>query len=175
MAAEHREHPTPPSPGHERTLDAAPRRRRPHRDRPAIALNLTAMIDVTFLLLVYFIVATEFKVGEEVYRLDLPERLPAAQQLDPFELDEEPLRIQVLTINAKLDSYRLRLEAAYESPRTFDELYEFLRARRREELYAADHPIIIEPSPYTVWQHALGAFDAAARAKYTNVTLGKPD
>ncbi|MHC4614422.1 MAG: ExbD/TolR family protein, partial [Planctomycetota bacterium] len=47
---------------------AARRRQRQAR----IGLNLTAMIDVVFLLLVYFMAATEFKLGEEIYRLDLP-------------------------------------------------------------------------------------------------------
>ena len=69
------------------------RERRRHR-RPKLALNLTSMIDVTFLLLVYFMVATEFKLGEEVYKLDLPDRQAAQREIDPFELDEEPLQVR---------------------------------------------------------------------------------
>ena len=52
---------------------------RPRRQRARIALNLTAMIDVVFLLLIYFMVATEFKAGEEIFRLDLPERQAASR------------------------------------------------------------------------------------------------
>ena len=43
------------------------------------ALNLTSMIDVVFLLLVYFMVATEFKRAEVIERLDLPNRLGAGK------------------------------------------------------------------------------------------------
>ena len=37
------------------------------RDTKMIGLNLTSMIDVVFLLLVYFMVATEFKTAEESF------------------------------------------------------------------------------------------------------------
>ncbi|MCH2149151.1 MAG: biopolymer transporter ExbD, partial [Phycisphaerales bacterium] len=70
-------------------LDLPPVRRR-DRSAPSIGLNLTSMIDVVFLLLVYFLVATDFKQSEEIYRLDLPERREG-MALDPFELDDEPL------------------------------------------------------------------------------------
>ena len=152
-------------------------RQRRGRSRPRITLNLTAMIDVTFLLLVYFMVATQFRLGEEVYRLDLPERKPSQQQ-NPFELDEEPLRIKVATVGYGLGAYRLRVEGPYRQPATFAELHEFLRdqliaADSPGGLFRDDHPVIIEPTRVTNWQHALEAFNAAARAHYTNVTLGR--
>jgi biopolymer transport protein ExbD len=158
---------------------AWPRRAR-RRVHPRIALNLTAMIDVTFLLLVYFMTATQFKMGEEVYRLDLPERGTARQQRDPFELDAEPLRIRVATIGAGLRAYQLRVEGPYRQPRTFEELHDFLDRRRIDAsstggLFEADHPIIIQPTPATAWQHAMAAFNAAARARFTNVIFGRPD
>ena len=40
----------------------------------AMGLNLTSMIDVVFLLLIYFMVATEFKTAEESFPMDLPMR-----------------------------------------------------------------------------------------------------
>lgn len=153
-------------------------RRRRRLERPRIALNLTAMIDVTFLLLVYFMTATQFRLGEEVYRLDLPERGAAARPSDPFELDTEPLRIKVATLGAGLRAYSLRIEGPYRQPRTFEDLHDFLDERRIDAsaprgLFEPDHPIIIQPTRTTAWQHAMGAFNAAARARYTNVTLGR--
>jgi len=158
---------------------AASARRRRSLERPRIALNLTAMIDVTFLLLVYFMTATQFRLGEEVYRLDLPERGAAARPSDPFELDTEPLRIKVATLGAGLRAYSLRIEGPYRQPRTFEDLHDFLDERRIDAsaprgLFEPDHPIIIQPTRTTAWQHAMGAFNAAARARYTNVTLGRP-
>jgi hypothetical protein len=38
-------------------------------------------------------------------------------------------------------------------------------------MYEPDHPIIIEPSSRTRWEHVVDALNAAARARYTNVTF----
>ncbi len=157
------------------------RRPRPSRvvGQGRIALNLTAMIDVVFLLLIYFMVATEFKLGEEVYRLDLPARAGVAQQRDPFQLDEQPLRIAVASTGPGRSAYRVSLDGPYPQPASFQALYEFLRNRQIGEnatdaLFAPDHPIIIEPSRTTRWDHAIEAFNAPARARYTNVTFAAP-
>ncbi len=154
-------------------------RQRRGRDRPRIGLNLVAMIDVVFLLLMYFMTVTDFKLGEEIYRLDLPQRQPAAQVLDPFQLDEEPLRITVRSSQLGNDGYSIELSGPYRPPATFEDLFHFLDERRISVhapggLFAPDHPIIVEPMRATRWEHAMEAFNAAARARYTNLTFAKP-
>ncbi len=144
-----------------------------------INLNLTSMIDVTFLLLIYFLVATEFKLGEEVYRLDLPERMPAQLDRDPFELDEEPLRIEVLTTGLGHDACTLRIDGPYPQPRSFDDLAHFLHEHQISEatpagMFAPDHPIIVRPAAITRWEHAIETFNAVVKAGYTNVTFARP-
>ena len=124
--------------------DLPPVRRR-DRSAPSIGLNLTSMIDVVFLLLVYFLVATDFKQSEEIYRLDLPERREGVA-LDPFELDDEPLRILVRAFGVAGDDYRLRIEGARGEVGDFESLYEFLAGRRIDGmgggLFAEDHPVL---------------------------------
>jgi biopolymer transport protein ExbD len=143
------------------------------RSKARIGLNLTAMIDVVFLLLIYFMAATEFKLGEEIYRLDLPQRgVPA----DPFALPREPLRIVLSSTGPRC---RIRLAGPYPQPASFDELFGFLRENRRAAgvvggLFEADHPIIIEPTGTTRWEHAMEAFNAAVRARYSNVGFAPP-
>jgi len=144
-----------------------------------ISLNLTSMIDVTFLLLIYFLVATEFKLGEEVYRLDLPERMPAELDRDPFELDEEPLRIDVMTTGMGPRACTLRLDGPYPQPRSFDELSHFLNERRISEatpggMFQADHPVIVRPAGMTRWEHAIETFNTVVKSGYTNVTFARP-
>jgi biopolymer transport protein ExbD len=149
------------------------------RKRPAMRLkvNVTSLIDVTFLLLVYFMIATSFTASEEVYRTDIPNREGVGQG-DPFKLDQEPLRISVTSTGLGPDMYRLRLEGPYSQPATFDDLFDFLSSRQVRPdvtggLFERDHPIIIQPARTARWEHAMEAFNAAARAHYTNVTFAK--
>jgi len=175
---------TPPTPGRPsgppaRVIEHRSTRQRRGRGHARIGLNLTAMIDVTFLLLIYFLLATEFKMGEEVYRLDLPPRLQSDQPRDPFELDEQPLRIRVLSSGLGGLQYQLRVEGPYAQPATFRELEEFLRERQINEhtsggLFLPDHPIVIEPARTARWDHAVRVFNAAARARYENITFAQP-
>lgn len=155
-----------------------PQRRIQRLPKTPLALNLTAMIDVVFLLLIYFLAATNFKLGEEVYRLDLPHR-GQAQEIDPFQLDHEPLRIHVASFDSQIQPYRIWLEGPFEDLATFNALYEFLAQRQQgphspHGLFTPDHPIIIQPSGTALWEHVIGAFNAAARADYTNITFAEP-
>ena len=156
------------------------RSRRKRRPSARLGLNLTSMIDVVFLLLIYFMAATEFKLGEEIYRLDLPDRGRAA---DPFDLPRDPLRVAVTTVGR--DDYVLRLSGPETGgpggpgPVTFQELFEFLDGRRRSDraaggVFEADHPIIVAPTGRTSWEHSMGVFNAAVRARYSNITFAAP-
>lgn len=150
----------------------------PIRGRTRIGLSITPMIDVVFLLLIYFMAATSFKMGEGIFRLDLPERGSAWQETDPFQLDDEPLRIAVSSLGAQRDAYRVRLSGPYEQPLSFDDLLEFLRSRRLSPyapggLFAPDHPIIVEGATGARWEHVVEAFSVAMRAGYTNITFTK--
>jgi len=98
---------------------------------------------------------------------------------DPFDLDDEPLRLRVYSTGLGPHAYRLQIEGPYPQPRTFEELHEFMRTRligggMPSGLFERDHPVIIQPARSTRWQHVLDTFDAAARARYTNITLGAP-
>ena len=75
----------------------------------------------------------------------------------------------------------LRLAGPPGLPATADagELYDFLRESRRSDvaaggLFDADHPLIIEPRGSARWEHAMEVFNAAVRARYTNVTFAPP-
>ena len=163
-----------PSPSTSSRSQAVPPARRRSRDASSIDLNLTSMIDVVFLLLVYFMVATDFKKAEEVYILDLPDRVEG-MSADPFELDEEPLRIMVRSTGVDGSSFRLSVDGPWDPVRDFDGLYDFLRARQVDGMgrvrFAAYHPIVIVREASLHWEFAIDAFNAAVRAGYRNVTL----
>tara|TARA_B100000900_G_scaffold27922_1_gene21536 strand:- start:271 stop:699 length:429 start_codon:yes stop_codon:yes gene_type:complete len=127
-------------------------------------LNLTSMIDVVFQLLIYFIVGTTFAMGEQSYRMDLPEREGNAV-VDPLELDEEPVVVQVL------GSGRIRIPGPWNAPVRVDGLTTFLESQRADRggIISLDSPIRVKPRRDVSWQDAVQAFNAAVSAGYDKV------
>ena len=131
------------------------------------------MIDVVFLLLIDFMVTTDYVATEEVYQLDLPERAGAGAPEDPFRLDPDPLRVLVRSTGPESEQYTVQLVGPWPQPETFDALHSFLRSslvvQAGSGLFPAEHPILIEPDAETAWEHAVEAFSSAVRAGYRNV------
>jgi biopolymer transport protein ExbD len=133
------------------------------------------MIDVVFLLLIYFMVATEFRRAEASFPMDLPKQARNASQV----LDDSPLVILVETTSIGSDQFRLQLEGPWGRVSGLHELKVFLKTNRADGfgsggLFTEDHPITITPSKSTQWDHALDVYNAVVQARYTNITLGAP-
>jgi biopolymer transport protein ExbD len=140
-----------------------------------IGLNLTSMIDVVFLLLIYFMVATEFRRAEASFPMDLPAEGRNVEAL----LDEEPLVVLVESAGKFTSDIRLQIEGPWEPIQSLGELKKFLRANRADGfgtggLFTPDHPILIRPSSETRWEHAVAVYNTTVQSRYTNITLGKP-
>ncbi len=132
------------------------------------------MIDVVFLLLVYFMAATEFLPAEEVYPMDLPQRQAT---VDPFALDDEPVRISVSSRDAL--RYTIQIEGPYPQPDSFEALRDVFATRlvspqNRAGLFRSDHPMYIAPVGDARWDHVLGAYNAIVQAGYEQVVLLPP-
>ena len=145
------------------------------RKPSSIGLNLTSMIDVVFLLLIYFMVATEFRSAEASFPMDLPEHGRSATNL----LDESPLVVLVDSAGESQHDIRLQLEGPWDPVGTLRELHAFLRSNRADGfgtagLFTPDHPVLIRPSADTRWEHAIAAYNTVVHARYTNITLGAP-
>jgi biopolymer transport protein ExbD len=164
-------------------------RRSARLDRPAMTLPITALIDVVFLLLVFFLLVTDFSGPEEVFRIDLPPTAvapsPAARDgadrapqtpRDPFALERQPIRVLVTSTGPGEEEYQLEVVGLEEPVQGFAALEAALRRHlvdpsTRQGLYLPDQPVVLEPSPATTWGHSVGAFNAAVRAGYTNVVF----
>ena len=145
------------------------------RKTGSIGLNLTAMIDVVFLLLIYFMVATEFKTAEESFPMDVPIR----QHGQAITLDNEPLIILVESAGSGSGELRVRLEGPWDPIASLDELSSFLRSNKasgfgRNGLFAETHPILVRPTKNTRWEHAIAAYNVVVNANYTNISLDEP-
>ena len=139
-----------------------------NRDRASVQLNLTSMIDVVFQLLIYFLLGTNFVIGEQSYRMDLPVRT-ANSPVTSLELDEDPLIIEVRHRNT--GEAAVYVPGPWSSPRTVAKLREFLFSQRIDQggLYSLDHPIKIKPMGEATWEDAVEAFNAAFGAGYEDI------
>ena len=101
-----------------------------NKNRASAQLNLTSMIDIVFQLLIYFLLGTNFVIGEQSYRMDLPERTGNAP-VSSLELDEDPLFVEVRHRDS--NEAAVYVPGPWPSPRTVSDLREFLFSRRMDQ------------------------------------------
>jgi len=143
-------------------------------------LNLVAMIDVVFLLLMYFLLATNFSIGEEMFAITMPAPLGQTRERDPFDLPDQPVVIRVESIGPDRAQYRITLDLVETSPASFDELFRVLNQWRvtpgnSEGILFPDTPILIQPGTNCRWDHAINTLNACLRAQYTKVQFIEPE
>jgi len=145
----------------------APKRHR-HLKTSDMGLNLTAMIDVIFLLLIYFVITASFVQGEGVIVARMPEGTGVVEP----SLAPPKQRLVVQVSSAGADGYILTVQGYPGRPASFSELYAVLQQMQGTQ-YKDDDPVVIQPDPLVRWQHAINAFNQAVRARYTDVRFGQ--
>ena len=143
------------------------------RPRGVAQMNLSSMLDVCFQLLIFFVLTATFAVGEGVLPADLPTGSGAPSDEAPPEL---PLKILLKSLGG--DDVSIQLEAL-PSPPNFDDLARILvtvqnRPDNPTGKFNPDDPVIIQADATVGWGHVVNAFNAAVRARYTNVNFAKP-
>ena len=152
--------------------EAGQRRRDRHPAR--IQLNFTSMIDVVFLLLIYFITTVSFAVDEGVLSTKLPRGTGEASAADP---PQRPLRILLTAVG--VTGFRIEVEGLREFPTSFTALANILKGIQhdppngRHGAYKPDNPVVIRPDVNVRWQHALNAFNAVLGAGYQRVNFAQ--
>lgn len=143
-----------------------------------IGLNLTSMIDIIFLLLIYFVVTASFTQGEGVLIARLPEGTGQSS------VDVVPAsKLYIYVSDAGDAGFRLRVglegSRVRDEPVDFEGLYRALKGKMVDDetntgIYDAKRtPVVIQPSGGVRWQHVLNAYNAAIRAKFEQVAFGK--
>ena len=118
------------------------------KDREDVELNLTPLIDVVFLLLIFFMVSTTFQKESEI-----TVQLPSATQ-EP--VDAPPDNIEVV-INAMGRFYLNEQEVVKSDSASLQAALAALSGGRR------DIPLTIRADAKTPHQHVVTAMDAAAQ------------
>jgi len=155
--------------------ESSARKREP--ERGVRQLNLTSMLDVTFQLLIFFVLTANFAMNEGVLAADLPQGVPP-EPTDPQPPPDEPLIIVLRPVGT--ESVSLWIQRGPSIPEgDFQRLYEILNGWRYDKeqnpngMYEADNPIVIKPMPKVRWEHVVGAFNTVIRAQYTNVSFAQ--
>lgn len=155
------------------TVHHRSRRGRRQIEPAKMQLNFTAMIDVIFLLLVYFVVIANFSPGEGVLTAKLPKGT-AGNPVAP-----KPIKPLIIALRAS-GAYGRRIEIQNVMAVTdFAELASRLSTLRYDPIsnpngqYKPDWPLLIKPDRKVRWQHVVNAFNAAVRAKFENVSFAQ--
>ena len=148
----------------EKTVHYEPPRKRRQASKK-MQPPLTPMIDVTFQLLLFFLLTFTFREQEGQIRGALPKK--GSGGVAEKEKLKEPIRIHILPSNNRKDAI-FEVEGVHEQITNGEQLYQFL-IQRKQALQSAEGPIIIRPDAYVRWQHVVEVFNQAVRAKFENI------
>lgn len=142
---------------------------RKKRPRPELRLQppLTPMIDVTFQLLLFFLLTMEFRQAEGQLPADLP-RLGGATAAAVVPL--EPVWIHLSPSSDPDGQLRIDISQYHLSMSTWGQLHTRL-VQLRSQLGTDDVPVIIEPGDGVSWGDALNAFNEVRRARFTDIAF----
>ena len=143
------------------------RARRRRLGGEALSLNLVSMIDIVFLLLIFFMLQMRFHRPEGL----LPNKLPKSQGLVAgAEVPMSPLWVLVRQLGDGPTDYEVSIaQMPPPLPQNFNDLFDRLRQVQATEGYSAETPVVIVPQGEVKWDHVINAYNAAVRARYKSI------
>ncbi len=135
------------------------RRRKRAPKSNVIGPDLTPMIDVTFQLLIYFLITSTYIPDEG----QIPGSLPSNQGQET----KSPIRPVELNVaeSGDMTGETARYTLSGRSTTDPEELYKRLVSRRKSD----KHPLVIKVSPRCKWRFVVEAFNQGTRAKYKKI------
>ncbi|MCO6437651.1 MAG: biopolymer transporter ExbD [Phycisphaerae bacterium] len=141
---------------------------RSHRRTTPLAFSFAPLIDVTFLLLIFFVVTTTFERAEGLLSSRVPEDTgPAA-----VELPLTPIIVRVRQVGPDPENVSLLLEKFDRRPANFNQLVEELEAIQTLPGFDRETPVVIMADNAVRWDHVVNAWNAALRAGCKRVAFG---
>jgi len=134
-----------------------------HRERPAVELAMTPMIDVVFLLLVFFVWTASFQIIEYVLptELSMTEGQGSREQIPDPSWDFEPVVIRLLWRNEQ------PVYVVNES--RVGSLAEIGKVLTAIAQIKSDNPVIIDPEPAVPFGHVIDVYDRSRLAGFEQV------
>jgi len=132
-----------------------------------MSLNLAPMIDMTFLMLIFFIVTTTFKQAEGIFT----SRLPRTAGAPVAPLPISPIIVRLTQPDPASSICRIRIDNFTRAPQTFDELAQVLVDIQGNPGFDRQTPVVILPTADVAWDHVVNCWNAAVRAQCQNITF----
>ncbi len=146
------------------------RRRRPEPRGVPIAVNFAPMIDVTFLLLIFFLVTTTFERAEGILASQMPQDTGAPTVALPLS----PIVVRLTQFGPAHDDFNIRIDDFENRPRTLAELTETLRRIHQQPGFDEGTPVVVVAQDDVRWDHVVGCWNAALRAGCEKIAFGEP-
>jgi len=152
------------------TVHHVSERQKRKKDRPRKPMQppLTPMIDVTFQLLIFFLLACDFRYTEGQIEATLPN--VSGPQAAP-DLKHDP--ISVTLSPAGIDGEGVSIEVSeFGTANGPQELFDMLvRQHDRYGDDADDVPVLIKPTQGVWWTHVVNAFNQAVRSRFKKIAF----
>jgi biopolymer transport protein ExbD len=139
-------------------------RKKRGQEQPKLQPPLTPMIDVTFQLLLYFVLTAQFREDEG----QIPGSLPVqAGKQQESETPVKPVRINLQPYGEKYEFCRYEVDSQIFEGGTQAELEQFhVYLKGRKEHSDGKAPVFIRPRGDVKWKFVVEAFNAAVAAQF---------
>ena len=123
-------------------------------------VNITPLIDVIFLLMIFFLMTINFNKSEGVLENRLPQVSSQESSETPKDYETVRLRIKMIKEQTQLKIY-LQERVVY----TYAELLHYLDQLPQDIL------IIFEPNDNVPYKHVIGVYDLCLKSKKENIVF----
>lgn len=134
------------------------------RGRQKIELKMTSMIDIVFLLLIFFVVTATFTVEEGTLLATMPGNTGKVGPPPP------PVAIE-LTSSDDGVTYSLKVDGS--QVYSASELSALMTSKLQRGQMANDDLVMIRPQGHVRWQHVLNVYNACVSAELEQVSFAR--
>jgi biopolymer transport protein ExbD len=122
------------------------------------SVQMTPLIDVIFLLMIFFVMTMKFQELEGVIKSRLPEK--GDQSFSEYQKDWETVRIHLATENGRFTIY-LQERIVYSQ----EALLSYLNRLPPQIM------IVIEPEAKVLYKHVIGVYNTCLKSKKSNIVF----
>ena len=148
-----------------------------HYTPPSVLMTLSRlapMIDLSFLLLIFFMTTTRFAPSEGLLTSGMPKYGGGVAGGPTAPLPLSPIIVRLSVSGPDDADYVIRVDRFENPPTRLAGLPEFLRGIQQQPGFDADTPVVIVADDDVRWDHVVNCWNAAIRAGYEKIAFAEP-